>query len=204
MFPGVYDPYGIGASPFFTFAIQNFPFIEKDFDALTDYQLMCKIFKYLDEEIKKVDAKYDGFGDKIEKLENDFVLFTQQVEQEINDFRTEILSSVDNKNEVLYNRVVDLMSQYQTVFKTYVDTQIQAVNHRIDEVEVGAINIYNPITGTVDPISVVINDLYNQLRYNAITCTEYDGLELTATTYDGYMITANNFDLDGKSILMGN
>ena len=75
---------------------------------------------------------------------------------------------------------------------------------KIDEVEVGAINIYNPLTGTIDPIGTVIDDLYNQLRYNAITATEYDGLELTATTYDGYMITANNFDLNGKSILMGN
>ena len=44
--------------------------------------------------------------------------------------------------------------------------------------------------------------MYNSLRYNAITCTEYDGLELTATTYDGYMITAQNFDLNAKSILI--
>lgn len=200
MFP---NPY-YGCSPFYTFAIQNFPFLEKDFDALNDYQMMSQIFKYLDNKIKEVDEKYGGLFETVQKLEDDFVVFTQKIEQELINFRADILSQVDNKNNILYNKVIDLMSQYQTVFNAYVDSQISTVNQRIDEIEVGAINIYNPLTGSIDPISVVINDLYNQLRYNAITCSEYDSLELTATTYDGYMITANNFDLDGKSILMGN
>ena len=34
--------------PFFKrFVIQNFPFIEEDFDALTNYQLFCKVVEYL-------------------------------------------------------------------------------------------------------------------------------------------------------------
>lgn len=197
-------PNSFGCSPFYTFAIQNFPFIEKDFDALTDYQLMCKIFQYLDNEIKKVDSKYSGLFAIVEKLENDFVSFTKEIRNTIDSFKVEVLADVDSKLENQYSRVLDLLNQYQIVFKAYVDSQITLVNERIDDVEVGAINIYNPITGTVDPIADVIDDLYNQLRYNAITCTEYDGLELTATTYDGYMITANNFDLNGKSILIGN
>lgn len=197
-------PCNLGGSPFYTFAIQNFPFIEKDFDALTDYQLMCKIFKYLDNEIKKVDNKYGGLFDSVQKLENDFELFKITINQEIAQFKTEVLNDVDIKLETQYNRLVTLLDQYKLVYKAYVDSQIQVVNERIDEIEVGAINIYNPVTGLIQPISEVIDDLYNQLRYNAITCTEYDSLELTATTYDGYMITANNFDLDGKSILIGN
>lgn len=193
-----------GVSPFYNFAIQNFPFIEMDFDALTDYQLMQKIFKYLDDEIKKVDSKYEGYSDKIDKLEQDFESFTAEINQTINEFKTEILADVNSQMEIQYNRVLTLLNEYQVVFKAYTDSQIQAVNSRIDEIEVGAINIYNPVTGLVEPISDVIDDLYNQLRYDAITASEYDGLELTATAYDGYMITANNFDLNGKSILMGN
>lgn len=193
-----------GVSPFYNFAIQNFPFIEMDFDALTDYQLMQKIFKYLDDEIKKVDAKYEGYSDKIDKLEQDFESFTAEINQTINQFKTEIISDVNDQMDLQYNRVLTLLNEYQVVFKAYTDAQIQTVNERIDDIEVGAINIYNPATGLVEPISDVIDDLYNQLRYNAITASEYDGLELTATTYDGYMITANNFDLNGKSILIGN
>lgn len=197
-------PCNLGGSPFYTFAIQNFPFIEKDFDALTDYQLMCKIFKYLDNEIKKVDAKYSGIYTIVEKIESDFITFKNEVEKTITDFKNEVLTDVDNKLNYQYNQVVQLLNQYQIVFKAYVDSQITVVNQRIDDVEVGAISIYNPLTGLVEPIGDVIDDLYNQLRYNAITCSEYDALELTATAYDGYMITANNFDLNGKSILVGN
>ena len=40
--------------PFFRRAVlQNFPFIEKDFDALTDYELLCKVVEYLNEVIKQ-------------------------------------------------------------------------------------------------------------------------------------------------------
>lgn len=200
MFPNSY----FGCSPFYTFAIQNFPFLEKDFDALTDYQMMCKIFKYLDDKIKEVDNKYGGLFETVEKIEADFETFKTEVNQTIESFKAEVLQDVQSQMDSQYNRVLELLNQYQIVFRAYVDSQINVVNERIDEIEVGAVNVYNPLTGLVEPITKVIDDLYNQLRYNAITCTEYDGLELTATEYDGYMITADNFDLNGKSILMGN
>ncbi len=200
MFP---NPY-YGCSPFYTFAIQNFPFLEKDFDALNDYQMMCKIFKYLDDKIKEVDNKYGGLFETVEKIEADFETFKTEVNQTIATFKTEVLADVQSQMDVQYNRVLELLNQYQVVFRAYVDSQINAVNERIDEIEVGAVNVYNPLTGLVEPITKVIDDLYNQLRYNAISCSEYDGLELTATEYDGYMITADNFDLNGKTILMGN
>ena len=200
MFP---NPY-YRCSPFYTFAIQNFPFLEKDFDALNDYQMMCQIFKYLDDKIKEVDEKYGGIFETVEKLEVDFETFKNEVNKTIQTFKTEVLNDVDVRLNNQYIKILDLLNQYQIVFRAYVDSQINVVNERIDEIEVGAVNIYNPLTGLVEPVSDVINDLYNQLRYNAITCSEYDELELTATTYDGYMITANNFDLNGKTILMGN
>lgn len=34
--------------------LQNFPFIEQDFDALTDYELLCKVVEYLN---KVIDAQ---------------------------------------------------------------------------------------------------------------------------------------------------
>lgn len=34
------------------FVLQNFPFIEQDFDALTDYQLICKVVEYLNKVIE--------------------------------------------------------------------------------------------------------------------------------------------------------
>ena len=45
-------------------------------------------------------------------------------------------------------------------------------------------------------------DVYETLRQNAITCTEFDGLELTATEYDAKEISAYNFDVNGKVFLL--
>lgn len=39
-------------------------------------------------------------------------------------------------------------------------------------------------------------------RNNAISCTEFDSLELTATEFDEKEITAYNFDVNSKSILL--
>lgn len=49
-------------TPFKLCALQNFPFIDADFDALTNYELMCKIVEYLNNVIdaqNKVDSKIE-------------------------------------------------------------------------------------------------------------------------------------------------
>lgn len=38
------------------FVLQNFPFIEQDFDALTDYQLICKVVEYLNKVIDQTNT----------------------------------------------------------------------------------------------------------------------------------------------------
>lgn len=52
------------------FVLQNFPFIEQDFDALTDYQLICKVIEYLNtvidsqnQVIDQVSALTDSFNE---------------------------------------------------------------------------------------------------------------------------------------------
>ena len=40
-------------TPFKWFILENFPFIEEDFDAITNYQLLCKVVEYLNKTIHK-------------------------------------------------------------------------------------------------------------------------------------------------------
>lgn len=55
--------------------------------------------------------------------------------------------------------------------------------------------------GLYENINTVIMNVYDILRTNAVTCTEFDELELTATEYDAKEITAYNFDVNGKTFL---
>lgn len=55
--------------------------------------------------------------------------------------------------------------------------------------------------GSYENVSTVILNVYETLRNNAVTCSEFDNLELTATEYDAKEITAYNFDVNGKTFL---
>ena len=55
-------------TPFKFFALTNFPFIEADFDALTNYQLMCKIAEYINQIADRQNETIDAFNN----LETDF------------------------------------------------------------------------------------------------------------------------------------
>lgn len=54
--------------PFKWYVLQNFPFIEADFDAITNYQLLCKIVEYLNLNIEKTNE----LGTQVENLTNWF------------------------------------------------------------------------------------------------------------------------------------
>ena len=53
-------------TPFKWFVLQNFPFIDEDFDAITNYQLFCK----LGEEINKLIESMNLAGEQVEELTN--------------------------------------------------------------------------------------------------------------------------------------
>ena len=85
--------------------------------------------------------------------------------------------------------------------KNYVDSHDAYLQEQIEQIEVGKINIYDPTTGLYSPLQVVIDNLYDMGRSNALTSSEYDALELTATEFDAYQITAREYDINGKEIL---
>lgn len=64
--------------------IQNFPFIEEDFDALTDYELLCKVVQYLNMVIDKVND--------LSKIEQEF--------SELKSFVENYFANLDVQDEI--------------------------------------------------------------------------------------------------------
>lgn len=56
-------------TPFKLCVLQNFPFIEADFDAVTNYQLLCKVVEYLN----KIIDNNNKQNDNISQLEQNFI-----------------------------------------------------------------------------------------------------------------------------------
>lgn len=61
-----------GTPPFpFDFCVQQFPFIAEDFDALTMYELVGKVIKYMKDMDKKFTNDITEINEKISTIEND-------------------------------------------------------------------------------------------------------------------------------------
>lgn len=83
--------------PFKWFVLENFPFIEADFDAITNYQLLCKVVEYLNKTINKTNE----LGSQVEILVNWFN--NLDVQDEINNKLDEMAES---------GQLADIISQY--------------------------------------------------------------------------------------------
>lgn len=98
------------------FVLQNFPFIEQDFDALTDYELICKVIEYLNTVITSQNEVVAEVG----RFEND-------VNNEIDTFETNITNNF-NRLEGLFN---DLKSFVDNYFDN-LDVQ-EEINNKLDQ-----------------------------------------------------------------------
>lgn len=94
--------------PFKWFVLENFPFIEADFDAITNWQLFCK----LGEEINKIIEKINLTGEQVENLTNAFI----ELQTFVNNYfeNLDIQEEVNNKLDEMAQsgQLADLVSQY--------------------------------------------------------------------------------------------
>lgn len=188
-------------------SIENFPFVEQTFDSPTLYGLVVKIGKELNETIiqvnknteilENIDVNFDEINARIDSLTESF----NQLLIDFNNFKLEVNETMDVKFVQLRDQLLALINDYESVFNAELEHAVNELNDRIDQIILGQINVYNPTTGQVENINKVLTDIYDSVRYDAINCTEFDGLELTATEFDAVEITAYNFDNNGKSIL---
>ena len=81
-------------TPFKLCVLQNFPFIEADFDAVTNYQLLCKVVEYLN----KVIANNNTQNNNISQLEHNFITLYEYVNNYFNnlDVQEEINKKIDD------------------------------------------------------------------------------------------------------------
>ena len=110
-------------TPFKWFVLENFPFIEADFDALTDWQLYCKLGK----EINKIIDSQNVVGTEMEKFSQAFI--------ELKNYVDNYFKNLDVQDEI--NNKLDEMAQDGTlaeIFANYlnltrfIDTTTNLIN----------------------------------------------------------------------------
>lgn len=106
-------------TPFKWFILENFPFIEADFDALTEWQLFCKLGK----EINKIIDSQNLIGQEMENvtnafidLQNDYIEKFNNLQEYVNNYfnNLDVQDEIDNKlNEMAES------GQLQEIFEQF-------------------------------------------------------------------------------------
>ena len=89
-------------------ALTNFPYIEKDFDAVTDYELLCLVVDHLNEVIKNSNEQ----NTVIQNLYNAFVSLKDYVDNYFDNL--DIQEEIDNKLDKMAKsgELADIIAQY--------------------------------------------------------------------------------------------
>lgn len=145
-------------TPFKWFVLQNFPFIEADFDAITNYQLFCKVVEYLNKTIESMNTT----GEVVEEFTQKFI--------DLQNFVNDYFNNLDVQDEI--NNKLDQMTQsgeLSNLIKPYLDNLTNNVNQNI-----------NALNNKIDTILTLTPQAVNSV--DAMT----DKSKLYLNTADGY------------------
>lgn len=158
-----------------------------------------ELLNQLKEDFDNIDLNFDELEHEIALIKEDLLLVKTNIQnlEETKADKTEVASQLHSLDLELR----ELISSEYNILKEYVDNQDADLQYQIDHFNIDNITILDPTTGLYSPIQVVVDNIYDQTRDEAITASEYDALELTATVYDGKEITAFYYDRYGKTLL---
>jgi len=152
-------------SPFKMQVLTNFPYIEADFDALTNYQLLCKVVEYLNNVI----ANENEVTEQVTSLYNAYVALQNYVNTYFDnlDLTGEVSAKLDEMAEdgSLTNLIKEYVDPIYEAYQTSISNQVAQQNATITTFE-------GNVTSTLTEYNNKINGLFN-----------YSPIPVTSTTY---------------------
>ena len=170
-------------------------------DMMSDVEFLLGILKKLNiviEQVNKNSKFIDDYTGRIEEIEREIAALRNEFEE----FKQDVNNSIATQFAQIKVELQAMVATALTQANAYTDAVASQLRYEIEQISVGQITVFDPSTGMVSPLQVVIDNLYNSGRDDALTATEYDALDLTATAYDAYQVTAFDYDKYGKNILV--
>ena len=166
--------------PFKLWVLQNFPFIAEDFDALTNYELMCKIVEYLNNVINVTNEQTIAIQELEEKFNElkdyiDHYFDTLDLQEEVNNKLDEmaesgeleeIISQYLQLGAVLsYNTIADMIASENLTAGSVVRTLGRNEINDLKGATYKIIELQSHVADGINTISLGRDDLYAQLIY---------------------------------------
>lgn len=151
--------------------------------------------QYTDEKIAGLKAYIDGLNTDIYKhiaeveknIRDDMDKKDTELDEKINKVQTQLLDKIGALNILIY----DLNAET----RAHIDTEVKKLYDYINDYVPNNMEVLNPVKGYRTSLNQALADMYDNLRYYALTCNEFDSLNLTCTGFDGLLINCTEFDL---------
>lgn len=170
-------------------------------DMMTDVEFLLGILKKINEIIAQTNKNtefIENYAGRIEEIEAE----VSALREEMTQFEADVNNSIAVQFAEIKVELQSMVATALTQANAYTDSVAARLEDEIQEISVGQISVFDPTTGLYSPLQTVIDNLYGASRENALTASEYDGLDLTATAYDAYELTAKDYDQNGKNLLV--
>lgn len=170
-------------------------------DWMTSTEFLMGILKKVNEVVAQTNSNtkfIDEYNGKIEQIEADMT----SLKQDMLDFKGEVNATILAEFLRIKSELEALVATALNQANAYTDALGERLSAEIEAITLGQIKVYDSSTGQLENLQVVIDNLFNLSRTDAITASEYDALDLTATSYDAYDLTASQYDNNAKSLLV--
>lgn len=186
-------------------------------DSLSYYEQLCRIKYKLNEVIKNLNdleenlpsyvkqAIDEALGGWEERMEEQFAEQNARIaaaEKKIDDSVAEMQAQLDAAIREMEQTINAQLNALYLILvnginanRAYIDSQISLLKDEFPDLS--TVYVISPVDGQLVKIQDCVNDMYNVLRYGALTSAQYDALQLTAKVYDDKSLTAFTYDMYG-------
>lgn len=144
-----YPEYNYKLTPFKLFTLQNFPYIEADFDAITNYQLFCKVVEYLNEVIANENTVESIVQQQIDNIN---ILYNWFLELDVQD---EINNKLDDMAQ--NGELNTIIGEYLTSYIDEFNSRLNSQDVKIDALESGSPLVASSTSGMTDTSRIYVN-----------------------------------------------
>lgn len=113
-------------------SLNNFPFIEADFDAVTYYQLLCKIVKAVNSTIELTNNLLDEY-EEMEEEYNRLIALVNELQTRLDTIQEELTEYIDLKSAETKAELEAEINSLATELRSEVAEAIQLVNTTLQE-----------------------------------------------------------------------
>ena len=164
-------------------------------DAINGFTDVYK--QYTDEKVSELKTYIDGLNRDIynhiteveANIRHDMDTRDNELDEKINKVQTNLLDKISALNILIY----DLNAET----RAHIDTEVKKLYDYINDYVPNNMEVLNPVRGYRTSLNQALADMYDNLRYYALTCNEFDSLNLSCKEFDGLSINCTEFDLYG-------